>query len=218
MSVRLSLINAVLATLIPVLLPTNSVAHLPQIAPQVSTQEQPMQPQNRNPKYLLIHGRVGAAYHDNGRLGPSAGGSLSILSNERLLSLRLQVFLEDCIMFCDDPIEKTWDLGLLYSKPRRGRWGFLSIGAGISLVGDMKRGKFIRDGTTWSTDVYEEVVIYTVGLPYEARAIWTPAKSGVFGIGFCATGDFNSLESSHGLNVELHLMGKMGKALPKDPR
>lgn len=125
-----------------------------------------------------VHGGLGS---HPGAL--SFGGSLCYQSGKNLLSFRYLRNVEFQILGPDLPIEKVWDVGVLCGRIGRiakASYGFASISAGISLVGGVRRGRYLGNTGWFGSSYYEENDFITVGIPVEAQLFWTlPAFSGI---------------------------------------
>lgn len=125
---------------------------------------------------------------------------------------------EEFDLFGPVPAEGVWDLGVLYGRQTRGRWGYVSAAAGVALVGGMRRGDRIP-GTSppcESYDVfgclleamftpvrYEEKPFLTVGIPVELEAGFTFTR--VLGLSASAWANLNGERTVTGLSVGLVL-------------
>jgi hypothetical protein len=137
----------------------------------------------------LVHGGLGS--HPG---APSFGGSLCYQSGKNLLSFRYLRNEEFQILGADSPSETVWDVGVLYGRIAKASYGFASISAGISLVGGVRRGRYLSSSGGWfGTSYYEENDFITVGIPVEAQLFWTPLP--FFGIGFYGFANLNTEKS-----------------------
>jgi len=138
--------------------------------------------------HSLVHGGLGS--HPD---APSFGGSLCYQSGKNLLSFRYLRNEEFHIFLTDSPLETVWDVGVLYGRIAKASYGFASISAGISLVGGVRRGRYLSSSGGWfvwfGTNYYEENGFITVGIPVEAQLFWTPLA--FFGIGFYGFANLN---------------------------
>jgi len=126
--------------------------------------------------------------------------------------------VEEFNLFGPSPAEGVWDLGALYGRQTRGKWGYASAAAGVALVGGMRRGDRIP-GTSpacESYDVlgcllvgmftsarYEEKPFHTVGIPVELEAGFTFTR--VLGLSASAWANLNPERTVTGLSVGLVL-------------
>jgi len=133
----------------------------------------------------LVHGGLGS---DPG--APSFGGSLYYQSGINLLSFRYLRNEEFQILGPDSPLETVWDVGVLYGRIAKASYGFASVSAGISLVGGVRRGRYLSSSGGWfGTRYFEEKNFITVGIPVEAQLFWTPLA--FFGIGLYGFANLN---------------------------
>jgi len=90
----------------------------------------------------------------------------------------------------DSPLETVWDVGVLYGRIAKASYGFASVSAGISLVGGVRRGRYLSSSGGWfGTRYFEEKNFITVGIPVEAQLFWTPLA--FFGIGLYGFANLN---------------------------
>jgi hypothetical protein len=141
-------------------------------------------------------------------LGQGRNGSITIRT----------AAVEEFDLFGPVPAEGVWDLGVLYGRQTRGKWGYVSAAAGVALVGGMRRGDRIP-GTSppcESYDVlgcllvamftpvrYEEKPFQTVGIPVELEAGFTFTR--VLGLNASAWANLNRERTVTGLSVGLVL-------------
>jgi len=126
----------------------------------------------------IVRGGFGSHNADNID-GPSYGLSFSTRKNKGLISIRF-IYNEEMIFFKVKPLERVWDVGVLYGRIGRTSYGFASISGGLGLVGGVRRGSFtnLNDFTIH----YEKHPYNTFGIPFESQLFWTPSPFIGFGI------------------------------------
>ncbi|MCL4511484.1 MAG: hypothetical protein M1470_10490 [Bacteroidetes bacterium] len=87
------------------------------------------------------------------------------------------------------PDENVWDIGILYGRIAKGRYGYASISGGLSLI----RGVRYQSGYAYTPPygyTYADIEdsFTGVGIPAEAQLFWTPTN--FFGIGLYAFCDY----------------------------
>jgi hypothetical protein len=154
-------------------------------------------PYTRNNPYWITLGLGGSSVFDN-----SASSVLAISAQKRhqLLSLRL-VHNSEFLSF-SSPDERVWDVGLLYGGIARGRYGFMSLSGGISMVGGVRRGEFVKS-TGFLSSEHKKDRFFTVGLPIEAQLFWTPSQN--FGIGLYGFSNINKEETFTGVALAVQI-------------
>ena len=158
-------------------------------------------------QFFWVNGGFGGSLV-NGGIGShpgalSFGGSLCYQSGKNLLSFRYLRNVEFQIFWPDLPIEKVWDVGVLCGRIGRiakASYGFASISSGMSIVGGVRRGRYLGGTGEWvgtsyyfGTSYYEENDFITVGIPVEGQLFWTPLA--FFGIGFYGFANLNPEKS-----------------------
>jgi len=80
----------------------------------------------------------------------------------------------------NEPKESDWDLGILYGV----HWNsVVAISAGLSVIGGVRRGKFLyEEEGLFSSAVYERLKYQTLGIPIEVQLMAPPVKRFGFGI------------------------------------
>jgi len=136
-----------------------------------------------------VHGGLGS--HPN---APSFGGSLYYQSGKNLFSFRYLRNEEFQILGGDSPSEMVLDFGVLYGRIAKASYGFASISTGISVVGGVRRGRYLSSSGGWfGTNYYEKNNFITVGIPIEGQLFWTPLN--FFGVGFYGFANLNKEKS-----------------------
>jgi len=147
-------------------------------------------------------------YWINGGLGVcsaglSSGISFSHQTGKQLITVR-STYNEELNIFGPSPAERVWDVGVMYGRSAKSKYGFVSVSAGLGLVGGVKRGTYLGnnldDGYGWfviKIDRYEKDNFVTLGFPAEIQAFWTPFSK--LGIGITLYGNFNPEKSFAGL-------------------
>jgi len=155
-------------------------------------------------QFFWVNGGLGAS-SVHGGLGsdpgaPSFGGSLCYQSGKNLFSFRYLLSEEFQILGTDSPSETVWDFGVLYGRIAKASYGFASISSGMSIVGGVRRGRYLGGTGEWvgtsyyfGTSYYEENDFITVGIPVEGQLFWTPLA--FFGIGFYGFANLNPEKS-----------------------
>jgi len=128
--------------------------------------------------------------------------------------------VEEFNLFGPVPAESVWDLGVLYGRQTRGKWGYVSAAAGVALVGGIRRGDRISAPQTCDgydmlgalgcafaamfTPVrYEEKPFHTVGVPLELEAGFTFTR--VLGLNASVWANLNGERTVTGLSIGLVL-------------
>lgn len=123
--------------------------------------------------------------------GLSGGLSFSYFKAGHLFSLRWTETTEFKLDLWgySGPPDGVWDIGALYGRALKGACGFVSLAAGIGLVGCSEDG----------------VTSHHAGLPLESQLFWTPAS--VIGFGLYGFANLNSQKSFAGalLCVQLRI-------------
>lgn len=141
--------------------------------------------------------------------GLSAGLSFSHLNGKHLITVR-STYNEELIIFGPSPAESIWDVGVMYGRSAKSKYGFASVSAGLGLVGGVKRGTYLGDnlddGYGWfviKIDRYEKDEFVTLGFPAEIQAFWTPLSK--LGIGITLYGNLNPEKSFAGFLVSIQI-------------
>jgi len=148
-------------------------------------------------------------YWFNGGIGSSSAGlsagiSFSHLNGKHLLTVRL-TYNEEFVIFGPSPAENAWDFGCMYGRVTKSKYGFASIAAGLGLVGGVRRGRYLGyDVNGWfGTSWYAEDDFFTLGIPAELQAFWTPFSK--LGIGVTLYGNLNPEKPFAGLLVSIQI-------------
>ena len=129
--------------------------------------------------------------------GLSAGLSYSLQNGKHLTTIR-STYNEELVIFGPSPAESIWDIGVMYGRGAKSKYGFASIAAGLGLVGGVKRGSYLGHTGGWfGTDWYTENDFFTLGIPAEIQAFFTPFS--ILGIGVTLYGNLNFEKSFAGL-------------------
>jgi hypothetical protein len=88
--------------------------------------------------FAWLNGGIG-----RGSLGLAAGLSFSYQTGRHLISIRTVGDSEFDIFGDREPSEDNWDVGVLYGRSAKKKYGFISISAGLGLAGGVRRGKFL---------------------------------------------------------------------------
>ncbi len=146
---------------------------------------------NDNPRYWLNAGVGGSSS------GLSGGLSLSYEAGKNLFTFRYigsSKYGEDKLGGYTTA-EKIRDIGPLYGRIIKGKFGYASISGGINLVTGVKHGEFL--GIINWVNTYEKIRITTIGIPLEAQFFFTPVS--FLGIGATAFANLNPEKSFWGL-------------------
>jgi hypothetical protein len=135
--------------------------------------------------------------------GPALRASAALGTREGVFSLRASI-VSDFELFVE-PWETVWDVGVLYGRRADGERGYGSISAGIALTGGMQRGasKGHPGCFLFCVSIYEEKPFTTIGIPFEADAVWSFARGA--GIGLSGFGNLNPVRPVVGAGVSLYL-------------
>jgi hypothetical protein len=157
-----------------------------------------------NSAHNWINGGIGVC-----SFGLSSGANFSHQSGKKLISVRA-TYNEELNIFGPSPSEQAWDVGVMYGRIAKSKYGFASISAGLGLVNGVKRGRYIDDDFQgrygWFAiviDRYEKIDFLTLGIPAEIQAFWTPFSK--LGIGITLYGNFNPEKSFAGLLVSIQI-------------
>jgi hypothetical protein len=141
--------------------------------------------------------------------GLSSGANFSHQSGKKLITVRA-TYNEELTIFGPSPSEQAWDVGVMYGRIAKSKYGFASISAGLGLVGGVKRGRYLDDDFQgrygWFAiviDRYEKIDFLTLGIPAEIQAFWTPFSK--LGIGITLFGNLNPEKSFAGLLVSIQI-------------
>jgi hypothetical protein len=154
-------------------------------------------PRDEGAKFFLFDFGIGSSSIEGGSgdLGIlSLGANLAYQTRKNLFSIRAirssEVSIATGLPGGTTPKESVWDIGLLYGRIANASFGSVSMSAGISLVGGVRRGELLRSsGLFFATKTYEEQTFWAVGIPIDGRIFWTPSP--YFGIGICGFADWN---------------------------
>lgn len=150
-------------------------------------------------------------YWFNGGIGSSSAGlsagiSFSHLNGKHLFTVR-STFNEELVIFGPTPAENAWDFGCMYGRVAKSNSGFASIAAGFGLVGGVRRGRYLGyevNGSSWfGTSRYVADDFFTLGIPAELQAFWTPFSK--LGIGITLYGNLNLERSFAGMLISLQI-------------
>lgn len=98
------------------------------------------------------------------------------------------------------PRERLWDLGFLYGKCGQIRIGMISITAGLSVVGGVKR--LISDNTKVELNLNNRNTIFTLGIPIEAQLVLKSYNS--IGLGLKAFMNINPEVPFGGVTLNIY--------------
>lgn len=101
-----------------------------------------------------------------------------------------------------DPTPSVWDIGLLYGLAYREDHGYISVSAGLSLVGGVRPGEPIQEAGSFIVSDHIEEEFETIGIAYEIQFFFTPPYSGA-GFGLYLFGNANSEEPFTGLALAI---------------
>jgi len=126
------------------------------------------------------------------------------------LNYQLQKFLFSARFLVADELdlekqsssEFVWDAGILFGRIFKNNFGQISISAGLSFVGGLKRGAFISDDETWG-GYYNMKHRATLGIPLESHLIYMLSRNA--GIGITAFGNLNLDKPFFGALLSLQL-------------
>ena len=62
---------------------------------------------------------------------------------QTLITVRA-IFNQELTIFERTPSEQVWDVGVIYGRIAKSKYGFASISAGLRIVGGVKRGGIFR--------------------------------------------------------------------------
>jgi len=153
-------------------------------------------------------------YWINGGLGVSSAGlssgvGFSHQTGKQLITVR-STYNEELNIFGPSPAERVWDVGVMYGRIAKSKYGFASVSAGLGLVGGVKRGTYLGDNLDddygWfviKIDRYEKDKFVTLGFPAEIQAFWTPLSK--LGIGITLYGNLNPEKSFAGFLVSIQI-------------
>ena len=142
-------------------------------------------------------------------VGPANRGVVGMVSiqarqRSRLLGIRI-ASASPFELFGDSPSPSDTDYGVLYGRYAARRAGYTTVSAGLSVVSSLRRGRLLSTDCTLffgCTGRFEKVVTHTVGIPFEARAVFSTRFAGL-GIG--VIGSLNSKGSFIGAGVTLEV-------------
>jgi hypothetical protein len=99
----------------------------------------------------------------------------------------------------DQPKESDWDVGILYGI----HWNSeVAISAGLSVIGGVRRGKFLyEEEGFFSSAVYERLKYQTLGIPIEVQLMAPPVKR--FGFGITGLVNFNSHDTFYAVLLNI---------------
>lgn len=147
------------------------------------------------PHYWLNAGLGGSSF------GVSTGLCFSYQTKGMFTSFRY-VYNEEFNILGPSPSESVGDFGVLFGIHTKASYGLASISGGISIVGGVRRGKFINS-SVWFSSKYEELNFITVGVPIEGQLFWTPFP--YLGFGIYTFADLNKERSFAGALLCLQL-------------
>lgn len=163
-------------------------------------------------QFFWLNGGIGVS-SVHGGLGSypgasSFGGSFCYQSDNSLHSFRYIRNEEFQLLGSDLPTETVWDCGALYGRIAKASYGFASISCGISILGGVRRGRYLSSSGNWffATRYYDENNFITIGIPVEGQLFWMP--SSFFGIGLYGFANLNNEKSFAGALLCIQL-GKL---------
>jgi hypothetical protein len=138
-----------------------------------------------------------------------AGGRLGVhfMKGPGMLTVSLARWEEVQILGTTRPSENVIEGGVLLGQRFGGRVGFVSVGAGLSVLSGVRRGEFIRHtGFIFGTDEYESKPFTTIGLPVNLELGIMPSK--VFGLALDGFGTISPEYTLAGATLSL-LFGQL---------
>jgi hypothetical protein len=108
------------------------------------------------------------------------------------------LYLEEfriCLWGCSTPVQYHADIGLLYGRMTKGKWGYASAAGGLALT----LLRMNEESSSGGFQIYHT----TVGLPLELQAFLTPLPFA--GIGVVASADINPKQSFAGIFLSLQI-------------
>ena len=163
-------------------------------------------------QFFWVNGGLGvSSVHDglgSNQAPPSFGLSLCYQSGKSLFSFQYLLSKEFQALRTYSPSETVWDCGILYGRIAKASYGFASISTGISLVGGVRRGRYLSSSGGWflGTNYYEQDNFVTVGIPVEGQLFWIPLN--FLGIGLYGFANLNTEKSFIGALLCIQL-GKL---------
>jgi hypothetical protein len=154
-----------------------------------------------------------------GSLGLAGRVGVTIDKSERRFFTLRAATVEEFTLFGPAPVERVWDVAVLYGAQTRSRRAYASAAAGIALVGGMRRGERLP-GESYDCSIppfclvlgmmtrreHEELPFHTIGLPVELEAGF--ALTSRFGINASAWANLNPERNMAGLSLGL-ILGKL---------
>lgn len=133
--------------------------------------------------------------------GISSGAIFSYRIKGNLISFRF-IYNEELNILGPSPSESVWEFGLLYGINTKASYGLASISGGISMVGGVRRGKYLSS-EGWFSSNYEKLTFMSIGIPIEGQLFWTPFS--FLGVGIYAFANLNTEGSFAGALICLQL-------------
>ena len=130
--------------------------------------------------------------------GFSKGVSFSYQTGKHLISTRYT--------YNGVYVFKAWEIGILYGRSLKTSLSLVSVSGGISIVGGIRRGKYLYTSFWCHRRIYEKITFLTIGIPIVFQLFWTPAS--FFGIGIYGLVNLNPEESFYGALLCIQL-GKL---------
>jgi hypothetical protein len=158
---------------------------------------------------------VGVATIAEADAGMAARAGMAIpFGGASLITVRASIAEE--VVFLTDPSVSVWDVGVMYGRQAKGKWGYASISTGLALTGGMERGPRVSEpdecyfldclALLFTTVEYEKRPFATVGMPFELETGLT--FSSAAGIGLNVFGNLNPRASAIGATLNL-LIGEL---------
>lgn len=136
--------------------------------------------------------------------GLAYGGNISYQFGNNLTSIRLIYTAEEQwgnSLYKNEPYENFWDVGILYGRNLKDERDFISISAGIAIVGGVKRGQHwggVYNGNL-IIQYYEKVPFLTIGIPIQFQIVKIPTP--FWGLGVTGFANVNRKNTFVGILI-----------------